>query len=432
MVESQRFPQELERSEQERLRSEALNTLLANRKTGKREGLRFSYVCPSKEKYPNQFLWDSCFHAIALSALGEVDLAKEEIYTLLSVQREDGKVPMQICWEKSTLGDLGVLMGGMGGLPGEWKSRLTQPPVLAQAVERIWQVASDEGFLEEVLPKVKKFYLYLAQKRDPDQDGLVSVIANLETGMDASPSFDLPFGIKKRKPTAADLVPSYAFSWAKNFFLGHEERYLFSSDHFNVEDVGFNSIYAQGLESLSRLCQVTNDSQLEAFRQMAEKVKGALIDKCYDWQTGLFYSLYSKKEKKARVKTSISLMPLILDLPKNISQRLVEEHIASEEHFWRPYPVSSVSKSEPTYNPSTRLPGFPVEFLWRGSTWININWFIYHGLRRNGFSDLANDLVLKSKELVLKSGFVEHYNPETGEGLGAKNYSWLTLVLDMI
>jgi hypothetical protein len=34
--------------------------------------------------------------------------------------------------------------------------------------------------------------------------------------------------------------------------------------------------------------------------------------------------------------------------------------------------------------------------------------------------------------LIAKSGFREYYNPLTGEGFGARNFGWSTLLIDMI
>jgi len=69
--------------------------------------------------------------------------------------------------------------------------------------------------------------------------------------------------------------------------------------------------------------------------------------------------------------------------------------------------------------------------LWRGPTWVCINWFLARGLRKHGFTDEAARIVEKTKELVLRGGFREFYNPFTGEPYGAPGFGWSTLVLDM-
>ena len=51
------------------LRVAARRLLLGNRKVGveRLTGRRYAYVCPSRGRYPYQWLWDSCFHAIVLA-----------------------------------------------------------------------------------------------------------------------------------------------------------------------------------------------------------------------------------------------------------------------------------------------------------------------------------------------------------------------------
>jgi len=74
---------------------------------------------------------------------------------------------------------------------------------------------------------------------------------------------------------------------------------------------------------------------------------------------------------------------------------------------------------------------FQPNRYWRGSTWINMNWFIYKGLRNYGFDDIANELKSKTMEMIEKSGFYEYYNPINGKGLGAKDFIWSGLIFDM-
>ena len=58
------------------------------------------------------------------------------------------------------------------------------------------------------------------------------------------------------------------------------------------------------------------------------------------------------------------------------------------------------------------------------------NWFLSHALRGHGYTDLADTIVAKSYEAIEKSGYREYYQPYTGEGLGARDFGWSTLILD--
>jgi glycogen debranching enzyme len=76
---------------------------------------------------------------------------------------------------------------------------------------------------------------------------------------------------------------------------------------------------------------------------------------------------------------------------------------------------------------------FPGEtpFLWRGPTWAFTNWFLYHALHKRGFEERAERLRRSLMELVEKSGFREYYDPRTGEGHGAREFTWSGLLVDM-
>ncbi len=84
-------------------------------------------------------------------------------------------------------------------------SALIQPPLVAQAVERIYAGTKDEQFLQAIVPKLCKYFDWLAQNRDFDGDGLLSIIAPFESGMDWKPSYDQVVGFHRgpatRKPT---------------------------------------------------------------------------------------------------------------------------------------------------------------------------------------------------------------------------------------
>src|SRR5207302_7704535 len=50
------------------------------------------FTMPNRRKYPWQWLWDSCFHAIAWSALGDAR-CREELECLFSLQLSSGFLP---------------------------------------------------------------------------------------------------------------------------------------------------------------------------------------------------------------------------------------------------------------------------------------------------------------------------------------------------
>ena len=60
------------------------------------------------------------------------------------------------------------------------------------------------------------------------------------------------------------------------------------------------------------------------------------------------------------------------------------------------------------------------------------NCFLYQCLRSRNFHAEADGLLTAVKKLIHKSGFREYYHPFSGEGYGAKQFTWSGLVVDMM
>jgi glycogen debranching enzyme len=115
------------------------------------------------------------------------------------------------------------------------------------------------------------------------------------------------------------------------------------------------------------------------------------------------------------------------DLPRLVAETLVERHLRNPREFWLPWPVPSVAASEPSFDPS-----FATGIIWRGPSWVNTNWFLVHGLQRQGYTDLAAELSERTLAMVARGSFREFFDPLTGEGYGAVSFGWTTLVLDLL
>ena len=64
---------------------------------------------------------------------------------------------------------------------------------------------------------------------------------------------------------------------------------------------------------------------------------------------------------------------------------------------------------------------------------MNTNWLIIKRMQNYGYYKEATSLAGKTLELLLKSGFYEYFNPHSGEGYGASDFSWsAALALDLI
>ena len=383
------------------------------------ETVDYHYTCPGLERYPHQWLWDSSFHAIVLSHF-DPERGQEEIETLLKAQREDGFLSIVTLWEGiASLKEYTFIAPYTTGKT----QTMTQPPVVALAVEKLYQKTGDKGFLKGVLPGLMRFADYLNTKRDQDGDHLVSVFHAFETGMDMLPAYDSPAGVTSAKPDGKETIMALLRPAWSNYFLDWDEKKMAESGLFNVKDVMFNCIHAQSQRAIARLLKELEDPKSEEYHKSATLTEDAIIAHCWN-EDGLFYSL-DKDNTQLEVKTITSLFPLILDnVPKDKLDRLVD-HLTNPDEFWPEYPVPTVALDEPSFDAEDS------EALWRGPTWISTNWFLINGLEKHGYTDIASDLREKTIKLVEEKGFREYFNPLTGEGYGSEDFAWATLAIDL-
>jgi len=408
----------------------------------------YKFIAPARKEYTYQFLWDTAFHAIVLSNF-DTEWAKSEIKNFLLGQWPNGFIPHIIFWgaTTATLPHWAFIESKASLRPAT--TAITQPPILGLAIEQIFNKDPDLEFLKEVVPKVAKHYRWIHDNRDPDEDHLVSIISPNESGMDELPVFQVVSGF-----LGQDLVRLH-YSFRKPDILnqryGFNSKKILEKDYFNVEEVLFNTTYIENARTLSRLFIHLGDKvESDFFKKVADESEASLLEKMWDEEDQIFYSLYSKKEIKAKVKTVASLLPLFLEkLPKDKVDLLLSKHLLNPAEFWTQYPVPTVSQDDIHYSP-LEFPKYKqgtggkimdkvyltfykeLKMLWRGPTWIATNWFIVKGLRKHGQDEVADKIVLKMVEMIEKWGFREYYNPETGQGYRRENFGWSTLILDLL
>lgn len=389
----------------------------------------YKFIAPANKEYVYQWLWDTAFHAIVLSHF-DTNWAKEEIRNFLKAQWSNGFLPHIIFWgKKKRLPHWAYIESALSIRPKT--TSITQPPVFPISVEAIYKKDKDKKFLKEVLPKLASHHRWLLDNRDIDKDYLISIISPNESGMDELPVFQIAAGYNGLETARLHYI------YRKGDFLNHRYRFnsnkILQKDHFNVEELLFNVVFIESGRSLSRLFkEIDSGDESKYFAEVADKSEHSLLTKCWDKNDKIFYSLYSKDEKFAKVKTVASLIPLYLDgLKGEKLKTLVEKHVLNPNEFFTGYPFPSVAKDEKYYVPHD-TPLHQVKLLWRGPTWVATNWFVIKGLQKHGYNDIADTVIRKMKDMIAEHGFREYYNPETGEGYRRQNFGWSTLLLDLV
>jgi glycogen debranching enzyme len=399
---------------------------------------KFTFTTPSKVKEKDShldyagksWLWDSSFHAIILSEK-EPGVAKKELRAVCSQQREDGFIPHMNYWAGD--GKIPPRWAKEKGLSQFWSrdysSDITQPPILAFALEEVYNETKDRAYLREMLPKLAKYYDYLHYKRDPDKDSLVSILHPWESGWDNSQRWDPVLGLPRDEGPVkrSDIDKKKIEVFISNVKNGWNEAAIFAEGKFDVEPVDFNVLYCLNIKILGRLfAEIGDDDNAYKFSKRADETRIVIFNKM--WDGDKYVDLFGKDDVKSSIKAASMFFPMMLDGEQHYVH-LIEKHLLNPNEFASPYGLTTTSRDDPTYAPDN---------YWRGNVWHNINYFVVRGLkkvyREHGFTpakEAKNYLMISSYVLLYRHGSSEYFNPETGEGYGVKSFGWNGIIRKM-
>ena len=384
----------------EDVRRACRSTLDGNWREGERrvDGASFAYTRPSPTHYPFQWYWDSCFAAIVWRRF-DPSRARRELESLLAARRPDGFIGHTIFWD-TPLNLRQRLTYNVPSASAPMTSTI-QPPLLAWA----WRIAVGDPAGE---PAIVAHHEWLCEHRDLDGDGLIWIIQPDESGLDSSPQFDGIWAASQTGPLQFVRL------------LRHDRRLAFD----------LRRIVAAGRPVC---CEVVTNvlHSLSAMALGRGSLTGAIVERLYDERTGLFGPRARPDARRRHPVTWAALAPLALpDLPEAIGRRLVEEHLLDARKFWLALPPPSVAADDPAF--STRDTRFGIRRYWRGPTWVNAAWLLWLGLVRLGYAAEAELLRTRVCAAVAAAGSREYYDPYTGHGMGAQEFAWSTLVLELL
>jgi hypothetical protein len=391
----------LAESQRELIRGRCESVLRQNWREGRRasDGLDYAFSCPSPGRYPWQWYWDSCFHAIAWRRF-DPDRARRELESLLAAQRPDGFIGHTIFWQEPLRGGRRFIYNVIS--PQDPMTASIQPPLLAWA----WRIAVGDPALE---PRIGRQHDWLQEHRTLDDDGLLWIVAPDESGLDASNQFDAIWGRR------AHGLPGYLELVHRNRRHGFDLQRIVTAGGPVCCEIVTNVLYNLARLALGR-----------------PSLTPALIERTYDAGAGLFLPRSRPAPTRTPATTIAALAPLALpDLPEDIGRRLVEEHLLDPGRFWTAVPPPSVSLQERGFRINDRGL-FRQRRYWRGPTWVNTAWLCWLGLVRLGYDDAADQLARELGAAVAAGGLREYYDPYTGAGMGARDFGWSSLVMELV
>ena len=407
------------------IEEKALHRLVANRRSGFDPYYKFEYdySIPSWGRYHWQWLWDSCFHIIALARL-DPNMAVSELESLLKPQRSNGFIGHLTYW-----GRRGAMMSAIYGQSrlGEWRTRnsgMIQPPVLAHALEELWLKTGDDTILTRFLSPVRKFYDWLKSNRDPNDIGLIGIVSPYEAGTDNNPSFDRALGVEN-PGRARILWENRKLDWFNIVRgKGFDYRTLLKRNRFVVIDPFMNAVYSDAMSTLARMHDAAGEADLaQSARSRAQQTTAALNEQCWSETKQHYTYLYYNDHKVDETLSVGAIFPLMLEgNPSDRNSTVMERYVTNSEHFWRQFPIPSVAASEPSYDPDGEA------MIWRGPLCMNLNWLLARGFSKNGFTEQARVISERSKEAAYRD-FREFYSPEDGHGMRGTQFGWATAAI---
>ncbi|WP_197708413.1 trehalase family glycosidase [Shewanella sp. ALD9] len=394
------------------------------------------YTVPTHGLYPFQWNWDSAITALGWMKFDE-QRAWQEIDVLFSGQWDNGMVP-HILFHK----DSETYFPG----PDVWGSNRTikstsisQPPVVATAIKKMLETATDKALATEkvkhLFAKLVDYHLWWYNDRDPENTGLVVTYHPWESGMDNSPAWDEALNVvpcvdwqyTRRDTSHVDSSqrPHKSeydrFLFLVDFFKrsNFDSKYIFDNCPYKMNDIGIISILHCATKDLLIMGENLglSDDRCDYLAQRVELTEKA-ISTLWCESSQFFYCRNVLTNTLSMVKTSAGLLSIYAGLTTT-EQAASLNNTTKEWIEASQFSIASTHPSESCYEPQR---------YWRGPIWLHINWMIAVGLAESGYNDTADKIQQDTTELILKSGYYEYFNPETGTGCGGKDFSWTAAI----
>jgi glucosidase len=365
----------------------AIQTLIGNWRSAagelKHDGLFPSYAYGGFHGF---WAWDSWKHAAALAHF-EPELAKNQVRAMFDFQDKNGMIAD--CIFRDTLIE-----------KHNWRD--TKPPLSAWAVMQIFNQTKDSAFVQELFPKLLKYHLWWYENRDHNKNRLCEygstdgtrIAAAWESGMDNAVRFD-----------SAKLTKNNAQAWSLTQESVDLNAYLFAEKNY-----------------LAEMASILEKDELEKqFHAEAELLKTQIQQGFFDERSGYFYDVKTSDTSLIEVIGPEAWITLWANAATGKQAESLVKIITDSLHFNSYLPFPTLSVSHPEFNPKR---GY-----WRGPVWIDQAYFVLKGMRNYGFlseaENMQNKLFSHAEGLMLKGpGIYENYEPGSGKGLNARNFSW--------
>ncbi len=286
------------------------------------------WTTPDRWPHRDMWLWDSAFHALGLMHL-DVALAKDALRAVWGFQDASGFLPHQMSPTSA--------------------SQITQPPVLAWAAWQVFEADEfrDRAFLEQAFDVSRKHVLWLFHNRR--LDGPVPPEKPVEHG-------DPLFVWKDGNESGADNAP----------------RFDGGADFAAVD---FSAYMVRECRTLQLMAQRLKFGELaKTWGLRADRCAEAARKHLWDPERKFFFDRKGPGGEWIDVWSVSGLLPIWAGIADTEQTEALVGHLTNPEKFWTAMPVPSVARDDPAFKKD----------MWRGPTWINMNYLLIRGLQERG------------------------------------------------
>ncbi len=392
--------------------------------------LRYPFLAPGSSQYLDMLWdWDSWLSDVALRQILQdygTDADRREavayergcVLNALSYGGMDGWIPIWIERDAPSREE-------MLRRRNPWKSNMHKPTLAQHAAFIVQQTGGDAEWLREDFYTLQAFvskYLNFHRHR---ATGLLYWETDEAIGVDNDPS-------------------------------------TFYRPHGSSGSIFLNALMYRELLAMEYLAGRLEMPEIaDRYRAEAERLKAAVREHCWDPRDGFYYSVdlnllpVEKPEIEGLAPGDLYLhvgQPRTYDcLIQRLSvwsgfmalwagiatqeeaAEIVERQFRDTRSFNAPAGIRTLSPLEKMYD--LRASGNPSS--WQGPIWINVNYLVFRGLARYGFTAEARELAEKTILLLGRDferfgALHEYYLPENGEPVLNKGFqNWNLLVLNM-
>lgn len=335
---------------------------------------------------------DQTFAAL-LGGVFDADLARENMMTALAGATPQGNIACIV-----TSNDA-------------WVDR-SQPPYGALMVWQLYQRTGERSIVEASYETLARNQRWWRDNRDPDGAGFLSCgTSDVGEGLYKGTAFGA------RNETGMD-----------NSATHDEAVYDPETRTLSTFDLGLNCAAALDAEMLAKMAGVLGRHEdAREFEAIASRSRNLISEELWDERRGIFANR-QRKGGFVRSLSPTSFYPLLCGAATHEQAVRLLEHLKDENSFAGAFVLPNATRNDPA---------FAENVYWRGRIWPNVNYMVWLGLRRYGFTTEASRLADQSYDLFMKSWreeriAAENYSAVTGEAMDQGDtdpfYIWAALL----